>query len=89
VQSARRAGGAPAGLGSLLMDACRAQQLIGQGAPVPHGMVEQLLDAAGVGLSRYAEQAERGPPVADCLAFRELLATSPAPEGCRSLPALR
>ena len=62
----------PLGLGGLLMDAYRAQQLVRQGAPIPSGLVESMLEAARVGLARYESEDERGRPAATRLAFREL-----------------
>jgi hypothetical protein len=62
----------PLGLGGLLMDAYRAQQLTRQGAPLPGELLEQLLEAARAGLSRYAGQDELRRPAGTRLAFREL-----------------
>ncbi len=60
----------PLGLGGLLMDAYRAQQLMQQGAPVPRELLEQVLEAARVGLSQYAGELTQ--PASARLAFREL-----------------
>lgn len=62
----------PLGLGGLLMDAYRVQQLMRHGAPLKGELLEQLLEAALVGLSRYARQGELRQPAAARLAFREL-----------------
>jgi hypothetical protein len=62
----------PLGLGGLLMDAYRVQQLVQQGAPVKGELLEQLLESARVGLSDYARQDELRRPAAARLAFREL-----------------
>jgi hypothetical protein len=62
----------PLGLGGLLMDAYRVQQLAGQGAPLKGELLEQLLEAARVGLSHYARQGEPRRPASTRLAFREL-----------------
>jgi hypothetical protein len=62
----------PLGLGGLLMDAYRVQQLTRQGAPLKGELLEQLLEAARVGLSHYARQGESRRPAAMRLAFREL-----------------
>jgi hypothetical protein len=62
----------PLGLGGLLMDAFRAQQLAQEGASIPADFVEQMLEAASTGLSEYESEAELGRPAATRLAFREL-----------------
>ena len=62
----------PLGLGGLLMDAYRVQQLMREGAPVPHGLLEQVLEAARLGLSQYAPEGELTRPASARLAFREL-----------------
>jgi len=62
----------PLGLGGLLMDACRVQQLMRQGARVKGELLEQLLAAAVAGLSHYTRQGELRRPAATRLAFREL-----------------
>ena len=62
----------PLGLGGLLMDAYRVQQLARQGALLKGELLEQLLTAARVGLSDYARQGELRRPASTRLAFREL-----------------
>lgn len=62
----------PLGLGGLLMDAHRVQQLMGQGAGLRAELLERLLTAALVGLSHYAPQGELRQPASTRLAFREL-----------------
>jgi hypothetical protein len=62
----------PLGLGGLLMDAYRVQQLTRQGAPLKGELLEQLLEAALAGLSDYARQGELRRPASTRLAFREL-----------------
>ena len=62
----------PLGLGGLLVDAYRVQQLMHQGAqPVPR-LLEDLLDAAITGLRYYAQGDELQQPARYRLAFREL-----------------
>jgi hypothetical protein len=62
----------PLGLGALLIDAYRVQQLIRLGAPVKDDLLEQLLESARAGLSTYAKEDELRQPAATRLAFREL-----------------
>jgi hypothetical protein len=62
----------PLGLGGLLMDASRVQQLMRQGAPFRGELLDELLEAALVGLSEYARQGELRRPASTRLAFREL-----------------
>ena len=62
----------PLGLGGLLMDGYRVQQLAQQGAPLRSELLEGLLTAALVGLSHYAQQGELRRSAATRLAFREL-----------------
>jgi hypothetical protein len=62
----------PLGLGGLLMDAYRVQQLMRHGAPFKGELLERLLEAARVGLSDYARQGDWRRPAATRLAFREL-----------------
>jgi hypothetical protein len=62
----------PLGLGGLLMDGYRVQQLAQQGAPLRGELLEELLTAALGGLSRYAQQGELRRSAATRLAFREL-----------------
>jgi hypothetical protein len=63
----------PLGLGGLLVDAHRIDQLRRTGAMADAGDLRALLlAAAGSGLGRYLEQAERRAPAGQRLAFREL-----------------
>jgi hypothetical protein len=62
----------PLGLGGLLMDAWRLEQLARQGAPLPGDLLEELLAAATAGLSRYSRQGDLREPASARLAFREL-----------------
>ncbi|HUO82891.1 MAG TPA: hypothetical protein VM616_08550, partial [Gammaproteobacteria bacterium] len=60
------------GLGSLLMDAARVDQLTKHGAIVGGHLLERLLTAAFEGLSHYARLGELQRPASQRLAFREL-----------------
>jgi hypothetical protein len=62
----------PLGLGGLLMDACRVDQLIREGTFPDPGLLPTLLGAALAGLRHYAAQDELREPAARRLAFREL-----------------
>jgi len=62
----------PLGLGSLLVDAYRVQQLLQQGALLQPQLLEKLLDAAITGLRYYARSGELQQPPQYRLAFREL-----------------
>lgn len=62
----------PLGLGALLIDAYRVQELLQQGAPIKPELLEQLLEPAAAGLSAYAKQDELKQPASTRLAFREL-----------------
>jgi hypothetical protein len=62
----------PLGLGGLLMDAYRVQQLMRSGAFAEGDLLEQLLTAALAGLSQYAGQGELKRSASTRLAFREL-----------------
>ena len=62
----------PLGLGGLLIDAYRVQQLMQQGAPPDAQLLNRLLDAALTGLQRYAQSGELQLPAKHRLAFREL-----------------
>lgn len=62
----------PLGLGSLLVDAYRVQQLLQQGAHMQPQLLETLLDAAISGLHYYARSGELQQPPQYRLAFREL-----------------
>lgn len=62
----------PLGLGGLLMDAHRVQQLMRRGAFAEEELLDELLRAALTGLSHYARQGELSRPASTRLAFREL-----------------
>jgi hypothetical protein len=62
----------PLGIGGLLMDAHRLQQLIQQGAPADQRLLERLLTASLTGLQVYANSREMELPAGHRLAFREL-----------------
>jgi hypothetical protein len=62
----------PLGLGGLLMDAQRVQQLTRSGALPEGDLLERLLTAALTGLSLYARESELKRPASTRLAFREL-----------------
>ena len=63
----------PLGLGGLLVDASRVASLMRRGAwPGPRELLDELLEAAVVGLAGYCASAELGAPAAQRLAFREL-----------------
>ncbi len=62
----------PLGLGGLLIDAYRLQQLIMQGAQAEPQLLNRLLDAALTGLPHYAQGGELQLPARHRLAFREL-----------------
>jgi hypothetical protein len=62
----------PLGLGGLLVDAYRLQQLLQQGAQTGTQLLHQLLDAALTGLSHYVRTGELQLPARHRLAFREL-----------------
>jgi hypothetical protein len=62
----------PLGLGGLLVDACRVQQLMQQGAMPDPQLLTRLLDAALTGLQQYAQGGELLLPAGYRLAFREL-----------------
>lgn len=62
----------PLGLGELLVDAWRVQQLIWQGAAQPAQLPERLLEAALGGLQRYVRDSGEDQPAEQRLAFREL-----------------
>ena len=62
----------PLGLGGLLTDAYRVQQLVEHGALRDAGLLDRLLGAALSGLEEYARQGELGEPATQRLAFREL-----------------
>jgi hypothetical protein len=62
----------PLGLGGLLVDAWRVQQLIEQGAEPGVPLLERLLDGALTGLHHYARSGELQQQAGYRLAFREL-----------------
>jgi len=62
----------PLGLGGLLVDAYRVQQLMQQGALPDAQLLNRLLDAALTGLQHYARSGELQLPARHRLAFREL-----------------
>ncbi len=62
----------PLGLGGLLIDAYRLQQLMQQGALPEPGLLNRLLDAALNGLQHYTQGGELQLPAKHRLAFREL-----------------
>jgi hypothetical protein len=62
----------PLGLGGLLIDAYRLQQLMLQGATPDRALLERLLDAALAGLQHYVQGGELQQPARYRLAFREL-----------------
>lgn len=62
----------PLGIGGLLMDACRVEQLRKAGALEGEGLLDRLLEAALEGLSHYAAQGDLRRPASQRLAFREL-----------------
>jgi hypothetical protein len=62
----------PLGIGGLLMDAYRVQQLIRQGAATDQRLLERLLAASLAGLQIYANGREMELPAGHRLAFREL-----------------
>ncbi len=62
----------PLGIGGLLCDAFRVEQLTRQGAPLPGDLLERLLAAAHRGLEYWARRGELEAPAVRRLAFREL-----------------
>ena len=62
----------PLGIGGLLMDAHRVQQLIQQGVAADQRLLERLLTASLTGLQVYANGRETELPAGQRLAFREL-----------------
>jgi hypothetical protein len=62
----------PLGLGGLLVDAWRVQQLIQQGAQPEAQLLERLLEGAAIGLQHYTRGNEVRLPARYRLAFREL-----------------
>jgi hypothetical protein len=72
LQGAELASPDPLGIGGLLADAYRLEQLTRRGAADDDGLVARLLDAARTGLEAYAQSGELQAPAAYRLAFREL-----------------
>jgi hypothetical protein len=62
----------PLGIGGLLMDAHRVQQLMQHGAVIDQRLLERLLKASLTGLQVYANSREMELPAVHRLAFREL-----------------
>ena len=62
----------PLGIGGLLIDAYRVEQLISQGALSDERLLENLLAASAAGLQAYAKGGELRLPAEYRLAFREL-----------------
>jgi hypothetical protein len=62
----------PLGIGGLLVDACRARQLMQRQACPDESLLPNLLDAAGDGLRYYARQGDLNAPASRRLPFREL-----------------
>ena len=62
----------PLGLGGLLSDACRIEQLIERGALAGDDLLDTVLGAALDGLAYYSMQIDLGRPAGRRLAFREL-----------------
>ncbi|UCE77828.1 MAG: hypothetical protein JSU62_02180 [Gammaproteobacteria bacterium] len=62
----------PLGIGGLLMDAYRVQQLMQHGAVTDQRLLERLLKASLTGLQVYANSREMELPAGHRLAFREL-----------------
>ncbi len=62
----------PLGIGGLLVDAWRVQQLIQQGATPEGQLPGRLLEAALAGLQHYARSGESDLPAGTRLAFREV-----------------
>jgi hypothetical protein len=62
----------PLGLGGLLIDACRLQQLMRRGLEDPNELLLHLLEASLLGLQSYTARNELKEPASGRLAFREL-----------------
>jgi hypothetical protein len=62
----------PLGIGGLLVDAGKLDQLAHQGAPIADGLLAALIEAAAAGLRHHAGTRELRGPAARRLAFREL-----------------
>jgi hypothetical protein len=72
LQSSELATADPLGIGGLLADAYRVEQLIRLGATIDNALIMRLLDAALAGLRAYAGSGELQAPARYRLAFREL-----------------
>ncbi len=72
LQSSELATADPLGIGGLLADAYRVEQLIRLGATIENALIMRLLDAALAGLRAYAGSGELQAPARYRLAFREL-----------------
>jgi hypothetical protein len=72
LQSAELATADPLGIGGLLADAYRLEQLIRLDAMSDDSLIKRLLDAALAGLRAYANSGELQAPARYRLAFREL-----------------
>jgi len=62
----------PLGIGGLLVDACRLEQLMRRGLEDRHDLVTRLLEASLLGLRSYVAGGELDEPASRRLAFREL-----------------
>ena len=62
----------PLGLGGLMIDACRVQQLMQQGSLVDTQLLDNLLSSSLTGLQHYVQRNELQQPAQYRLAFREL-----------------
>ncbi len=62
----------PLGLGGLLIDAYRVEQLMREGAPVVDGLLEELLAASLAGLAHYTRQGDLKRSASQRIAFREI-----------------
>ena len=71
-QSGQWATADPLGLGGLLIEAFRVEQLLGRSAFLNEGLLYSLLSAALEGLPHYVQHGEFRQPASRRLAFREL-----------------
>ena len=62
----------PLGIGGLLVDACRLEQLAREGADIPSDLIAALLDAGFHGIRHYLDRPDMRLPAEYRLAFREL-----------------
>jgi hypothetical protein len=72
LQSSELATADPLGIGGLLADAYRMEQMIRLGATTNDALIKRLLDAALAGIRAYANSGELQAPARYRLAFREL-----------------